>query len=165
MRVLQGHPPWAVTRIRHKPVASNPPWACLRIRHKRLRPVPPCWLQQLGRPVWWIRHTTLLGHPGLLIQDYVAGIPIWYNPNSRYDLPTTTFTVSFKLYMTKSSFITTFFNIIYNFCMHQASWCFNFQGLDFHCTASGDYSVLFFHDLERSMFIWDLCVQSYDETE
>jgi hypothetical protein len=22
-----------------------------------------------------------MGHPGLLIQDYVAGIPIWYNPN------------------------------------------------------------------------------------
>jgi hypothetical protein len=67
----------------------------------------------------------------------------------RYDPPTTTFTVSFKLYMTKSSFSTTFFNIIYNFCMHQASWCFNFQGLDFHCTASGDYSVLFVHNLER----------------
>jgi hypothetical protein len=24
----------------------------------------------------------MMGHPGLLIQDYVAGIPIWYNPNS-----------------------------------------------------------------------------------
>jgi hypothetical protein len=23
-----------------------------------------------------------MGHPGLLIQDYVAGIPIWYNPNN-----------------------------------------------------------------------------------
>jgi hypothetical protein len=23
----------------------------------------------------------MMGHPGLLIQDYVAGIPIWYNPN------------------------------------------------------------------------------------
>jgi hypothetical protein len=23
----------------------------------------------------------LMGHPGLLIQDYVAGIPIWYIPN------------------------------------------------------------------------------------
>jgi hypothetical protein len=24
----------------------------------------------------------MMGHPGLLIQDYVAGIPIWYNPNN-----------------------------------------------------------------------------------
>jgi hypothetical protein len=24
----------------------------------------------------------LMGHPGLLIQDYVAGIPIWYIPNT-----------------------------------------------------------------------------------
>jgi hypothetical protein len=23
----------------------------------------------------------MMGHLGLLIQDYVAGIPIWYNPN------------------------------------------------------------------------------------
>jgi hypothetical protein len=23
-----------------------------------------------------------MGHPGLLIQDYVAGIPIWYIPNN-----------------------------------------------------------------------------------
>jgi hypothetical protein len=35
MRVLQG----------------NPPWAYLRIRHKRLRPVQPWHFQQLGRPV------------------------------------------------------------------------------------------------------------------
>jgi hypothetical protein len=27
-----------------------------------------------------------MGHPGLLIQDYVAGIPIWYNPNNDDDL-------------------------------------------------------------------------------
>jgi hypothetical protein len=26
-----------------------------------------------------------MGHPGLLIQDYVAGIPIWYNPNTLGD--------------------------------------------------------------------------------
>jgi hypothetical protein len=24
-----------------------------------------------------------MGHPGLLVQDYVAGIPIWYIPNTR----------------------------------------------------------------------------------
>jgi hypothetical protein len=30
---------------------GNPPWACLRIRHKLLRLVPPWSLQQLGRPV------------------------------------------------------------------------------------------------------------------
>jgi hypothetical protein len=24
-----------------------------------------------------------MGHPGLLIQDYVAGIPIWYIPNTK----------------------------------------------------------------------------------
>jgi hypothetical protein len=24
-----------------------------------------------------------MGHPGSLIQDYVAGIPIWYNPNKK----------------------------------------------------------------------------------
>jgi hypothetical protein len=24
-----------------------------------------------------------MGHPGLLIQDYVAGIPIWYIPNNQ----------------------------------------------------------------------------------
>jgi hypothetical protein len=35
MRVLQG----------------NPPWACLRIRHKLLRLVPPWSFQQLGRLV------------------------------------------------------------------------------------------------------------------
>jgi hypothetical protein len=35
MRVLQG----------------NPPWAYLRIRHKCLHPVPPWYLQQLGRLV------------------------------------------------------------------------------------------------------------------
>jgi hypothetical protein len=27
-----------------------------------------------------------MGHPGLLIQDYVAGIPIWYNPNTHSPL-------------------------------------------------------------------------------
>jgi hypothetical protein len=27
----------------------------------------------------------LMGHPGLLIQDYVAGIPIWYIPNIYYN--------------------------------------------------------------------------------
>jgi hypothetical protein len=32
----------------------------------------------------------------------------------RYDLLTTTFTVSFKLFMTKSSFITTVLNLIYS---------------------------------------------------
>jgi hypothetical protein len=26
-----------------------------------------------------------MGHPGLLIQDYVAGIPIWYIPNNMAD--------------------------------------------------------------------------------
>jgi hypothetical protein len=36
----------------------DPPWTSLRIRHKRLRPVPPWELQQLGRPVRRIRHTT-----------------------------------------------------------------------------------------------------------
>jgi hypothetical protein len=41
------------------------PWACLDIRHKRLHPVPPCGLQQLGRPVWRIRHTTPDGPPWL----------------------------------------------------------------------------------------------------
>jgi hypothetical protein len=30
---------------------GNPPWACLRIRHELLRPIPPWFLQQLGRPV------------------------------------------------------------------------------------------------------------------
>jgi hypothetical protein len=25
-----------------------------------------------------------MGHPGLLIQDYVAGIPIWYIPNTHH---------------------------------------------------------------------------------
>jgi hypothetical protein len=23
-----------------------------------------------------------MGHPGLLVQDYIAGIPIWYIPNT-----------------------------------------------------------------------------------
>jgi hypothetical protein len=26
-----------------------------------------------------------MGHPGLLIQDYVAGIPIWYIPNTHFE--------------------------------------------------------------------------------
>jgi hypothetical protein len=25
-----------------------------------------------------------MGHPGLLVKDYVAGIPIWYIPNTRH---------------------------------------------------------------------------------
>jgi hypothetical protein len=29
----------------------------------------------------------LMGHPGLLIQDYVAGIPIWYIPNTQITQP------------------------------------------------------------------------------
>jgi hypothetical protein len=74
MRALQGHPSWAITRIRHKLAASSPPWACLRIRHKRLRPVPPCHLQQLGRPVWRIRHTTPDGPPWLAD----LGLRRWY---------------------------------------------------------------------------------------
>jgi hypothetical protein len=28
----------------------------------------------------------LMGHPGLLIQDYVAGIPIWYIPNKEQQI-------------------------------------------------------------------------------
>jgi hypothetical protein len=59
-------PPWAVV--------SNPPWACLRIRHTRLRPVPPWQLQQLGRPVWRIRHTTPHGPPWLAD----LGLRRWY---------------------------------------------------------------------------------------
>jgi hypothetical protein len=51
--------------IRHGLVFSDPPWTCLGIRHKHLRPVPPCWLQQLGRPLWRIRHTTRDGPPWL----------------------------------------------------------------------------------------------------
>jgi hypothetical protein len=30
---------------------GNPPWACLRIRHELMRPIPPWFLQQLGRAV------------------------------------------------------------------------------------------------------------------
>jgi hypothetical protein len=61
-------------RIRHKLAASSPPWACLRIRHKLLRPVPPCHLQQLGRLVWRIRHTTPDGPPWLAD----LGLRRWY---------------------------------------------------------------------------------------
>jgi hypothetical protein len=25
-----------------------------------------------------------MGHPGLLVEDYVAGIPIWYIPNNTF---------------------------------------------------------------------------------
>jgi hypothetical protein len=28
-----------------------------------------------------------MGHPGLLVQDYVTSIPIWYIPNNGDDLP------------------------------------------------------------------------------
>jgi hypothetical protein len=52
----------------------DPPWTCLDIRHKRLRPVPPCGLQQLGRPVWRIRHTTPDGPPWLAD----SGLRRWY---------------------------------------------------------------------------------------
>jgi hypothetical protein len=61
-------------RTRHGPVSSNPPWACLRIRHKRLCPVPSWQLQQLGRPVWRIRHTTPDGPPWLAD----LGLRRWY---------------------------------------------------------------------------------------
>jgi hypothetical protein len=61
-------------RIHHGLVFSDPPWTCLGIRHKRLRPVPPCWLQQLGRPVWRIRHTTRDGPPWLAD----LGLRRWY---------------------------------------------------------------------------------------
>jgi hypothetical protein len=61
-------------RIRHGPVVSNPPWACLRIRHKCLHPVPPWQLQQLGRPVWQIRHNTPDGPPWLAD----LGLRRWY---------------------------------------------------------------------------------------
>jgi hypothetical protein len=57
MRVLQG----------------NPPWAYLRIRHELLRPVPPWFLQQLGRPV---------GNPPYLLDGppWLAGLGLrrWY---------------------------------------------------------------------------------------
>jgi hypothetical protein len=52
----------------------DPPWTCLDIRHKRLHPVPPCGLQQLGRPVWRIRHTTPDGPPWLAD----SGLRRWY---------------------------------------------------------------------------------------
>jgi hypothetical protein len=52
----------------------DPPWACLDIRHKRLRLVPPCGLQQLGRPVWRIHHTTPDGPPWLAD----SGLRRWY---------------------------------------------------------------------------------------
>jgi hypothetical protein len=81
LRVLQGNLPWAISepamghlQTRHGPVVNNPPWACLRIRHKCLRPVPPWQLQQLGRPVWRIRHTTLDGPPWLAD----LGLRRWY---------------------------------------------------------------------------------------
>jgi hypothetical protein len=32
-------------------LSTDPLWACLQIRHELLRPVPPWFLQQLGRPV------------------------------------------------------------------------------------------------------------------
>jgi hypothetical protein len=61
-------------RIRHGLAASSPLWACLWIRHKRLRPIPLCQLQQLGRPVWRIRHTTPDGPPWLAD----LGLRRWY---------------------------------------------------------------------------------------
>jgi hypothetical protein len=61
-------------QTRHGLVVSNPTWACLRIRHKRLRPVPSWQLQQLGRPVWQIHHTTPDGPPWLAD----LGLRHWY---------------------------------------------------------------------------------------
>jgi hypothetical protein len=52
----------------------DPSWTCQDIRHKRLRLVPPCGLQQLGRPVWRIRHTTPDGPPWLAD----LGLRRWY---------------------------------------------------------------------------------------
>jgi hypothetical protein len=69
-------------RTRHGLVVSSPPmglfpdppWTCLGIRHKRLRPVPLWQLQQLGRPVWRIHHTTPDGPPWLAD----LGLRRWY---------------------------------------------------------------------------------------
>jgi hypothetical protein len=67
--------------IRHGLAVSSPPWASSRIhhgrlgiRHKRLRPVPSWQLQQLGRPIWQIRHTTPNGPPWLAD----LGLRRWY---------------------------------------------------------------------------------------
>jgi hypothetical protein len=73
MRVLQGHAPWVflgcamglLLVICH---------GCLGNRHKCLHPVPPCRFQQLGRPVWRIRHTTPDGPPWLAD----LGLRRWY---------------------------------------------------------------------------------------
>jgi hypothetical protein len=42
---------WSPRLSPMRALQGNPLWACLRIRHELLRPVPPWFLQQLGRPV------------------------------------------------------------------------------------------------------------------
>jgi hypothetical protein len=73
MRARQGNPPWAVSGSAMG-LPSVIRQACLRIRHKRLRPIPLWQLQQLGRPVWQIRHTTPDGPPWLAD----LGLRRWY---------------------------------------------------------------------------------------
>jgi hypothetical protein len=65
MRVLQG----------------NPPRACLRVRHELLRPIPPWFLQQLGRPVGNPPYHPD-GPPWLVGLGLRCWCTIWYIPNT-----------------------------------------------------------------------------------
>jgi hypothetical protein len=84
MRVRQGNPPWAVSGSAMGMPVSNPPWAvsgsaisaCVLYHHGNCSK----WAARYGRSAI----PPLMGHPGLLLQDYVAGIPIWYIPNIIY---------------------------------------------------------------------------------
>jgi hypothetical protein len=58
-------PPWACRQWSAMGLFPDLTWTCLRIRHKRLRPVPSWQLQELGRLVWRISHTTPDGPPWL----------------------------------------------------------------------------------------------------
>jgi hypothetical protein len=59
--------------IQCRVLQGNPPWACLRIRHKLMHPIPPWAFQQLGR---------LVGNPPYHLHGppWLAGLGLrrWY---------------------------------------------------------------------------------------
>jgi hypothetical protein len=65
---------------------GNPPWACPRIRHKLLRPIPPWAFQQLGRPIgnppYHLHGPPWLAGLGLRRRYYPFGI----SPTERVDV-------------------------------------------------------------------------------
>jgi hypothetical protein len=64
---------WSPRQSPMRVLQGNPPWACLRIRHELLRPIPPWFLQQLGRPVGYSPY-----HPNGPPWLAGLGLRLWY---------------------------------------------------------------------------------------